>query len=409
MVKNLIKIPPSLCVKCRGAKMLCGLSYCPVSIADRVKKVYTFTGNSIAGSSPPSLFVGRYGYPKINIYPSTPPFTGNTSYMEDESKWLSQNLNEFLSDRLSLLRGGIKVEATQASNPDYRLQEIQISSLSSSPVDIEMTVEKSFKNNVMLDENITPMGPSSPLKSIKFGNYHIDNRIEKIYYDRDLKAGNGIIKLYEKGMGINGISKALSSGSLGTGKKRRIVPTRWSITAADKSISDNLVEEIKDYREIDEFQVYIRETKGNLFIGILAPGQWMFEWGESWFPGSTWNSFGDSVEVELDYEGYYGRNTYPDIGGCYYSSRLAVAEKYKEMKRTGSAMLWREIYPGFNIPVGVWYVRENVRELFRGKPEIFDNIQDSVNYVSKFTKVDISVWKVKSNNMKYLVSNLDNY
>ena len=59
--------------------------------------------------------------------------------------------------------------------------------------------------------------------------------------------------------------------------------------------------------------------------------------------------------------------------------------------------------------MGVWYVRENVRELFRGKPEIFDNIQDSVNYVSKFTKVDISVWKVKSNNMKYLVSNLDNY
>ena len=88
MPGKMVRIPPSLCVKCRGAKMLCGLSYCPVSIVDKVKKVYNFTGNSIAGSSPPSLFVGRYGYPKINIYPSTPPFSGDTGYLEDESKWL---------------------------------------------------------------------------------------------------------------------------------------------------------------------------------------------------------------------------------------------------------------------------------------------------------------------------------
>ena len=409
MPGKIIKIPPSLCVKCRGAKMLCGLSYCPVSIVDKVKKVYNFRGNSIAGSSPPSLFVGRYGYPKINIYPSTPPFSGDTGYLEDESKWLSLDLNDFISSRLSLLRGGIKISVDDAANPDYRLQEIQVSSLSSTPVDVEMTVEKSFRDNVVLDENITPMGPSSPLKSIKYGNYHIDNRIEKIYYDRDLKASDGLIDLYRKGMGINGISKALSAGSLGTGKKRRIVPTRWSITATDKSISDSLVEEIKDYREIDSFEVYVRKTEGNLFVAILAPGQWMFEWGESWFPGSAWNSFGDSVEIELDYEGYHGRKTYPEIGGCYYSSRLAVAEKFRQMKKTGSAMLWREIYPGFNLPVGVWYVRENVRELFKVIPEKFDTINDAIKYVSRFTAVDIKAWKAKSNNIKYLVSNLDYY
>ena len=409
MPGKMVRIPPSLCVKCRGAKMLCGLSYCPVSIVDRVKKVYTFRGNSISGSSPPSLFVGRYGYPKINIYPSTPPFSGDTGYLEDESKWLSQDLNDFISGRLSLLRGGVKVSVNAASNPDYRLQEIQVSSLSSTPVDVEMTVEKSFRDNVVLDENITPMGPSSPLKSIKFGNYHIDSRIEKLYYDSDLKATDGVISLYDRGMGINGISKALSAGSLGTGKRRRIVPTRWSITATDKAISDRLVDEIKDYKEIDSFEVYIRKTGGNLFVAILAPGQWMFEWGESWFPGSTWNSFGSSVEIELDYEGYHGRKTYPEIGGCYYSSRLAVAEKYRNMKRTGSAMLWREIYPGFNLPVGVWYVRENVRELFRSKPERFDTVNDAVKYVSNFTAVDIKAWKAKSNNLKYLVSNLDNY
>ena len=59
--------------------------------------------------------------------------------------------------------------------------------------------------------------------------------------------------------------------------------------------------------------------------------------------------------MEIDNEDYYGRKTYPDIGGCYYSTRLAVAEKYMEMKRGGGAITWREIYPGFNLPVGAWY------------------------------------------------------
>ncbi|MEM0139066.1 MAG: Nre family DNA repair protein [Ferroplasma sp.] len=409
MPKKLVKIPPSLCVRCRGAKMLCGLSYCPVSVTGTVKKIYSFTGTKINGTTPPSIFVGRYGYPKITVYPSTPPYTGDTSYFEDEKKWLSMGMNDFLSTRLSLLRGGLKFNIESAANPDYRLQDIQLASLSSMPVDVEMEVTRHFNTDMVLDENITPMGPSSPLSKISYGNIKPDRRMEKTLYDRDLKASDGIIDLYKSGIGINGISKALSIGSLGTGRKRKIVPTRWSITASDKSVSDYMVDRIKDYRDIDQFLVFIRSVDGNLFIAILCPGNWMFEWGESWFPGSTWNNFGSNVELELDYEGYHGRKTYPDIGGCYYSSRLAVAEKFENLRRTGSAILWREIYPGFNLPIGVWFVRENVRELLKSEPHKFDTIYDAIAYVGKFTKVDIGKWKAKSNNVKYLESNLDNY
>ncbi len=409
MPKKLVKIPPSLCVKCRGAKMLCGLSYCPVSVTAAVKKVYSFTGTKINGTTPPAVFVGRYGYPKITVYPSTPPYSGDTSYFEDDSKWLGMEINDFISTRLSLLRGGLKFNIDSASNPDYTLQDIQLSSLSSRPVDIEMDVEKKFNSDLILDENVTPMGPSSPLKKLSYGNIKIDSRFEKTFYDKDLKAQDGIVGLYNNGMSITGISKALSIGSLGTGKKRKIVPTRWSITASDKSISDYAVDIIKDYSDIDNFLVYIRKVEGNLFIGLLCPGNWMFEWGESWFPGSTWNNFGDTVNIELDYESYYGRKTYPEIGGCYYSSRLAVAEKYKEMHKTGSAILWREIYPGFNLPLGVWYVRENVRELFRSEPEKFDNVYSALDYIAKFTRVDIKKWTARSNNLKYIMSNLDSY
>ncbi len=407
MTRKLIKIPPELCIKCRGSKMLCGLTYCPVNITNNIKRVYSFPGNNISGSSPPSLFVGKYGYPKIGVYPALPPFKGDTSYMEDENKWLSMNINDFIEARLSLLRGKINVNIDDAKNPDYKLQEIQLTSLSGKPVDIEMVTEKSFNKNIVLDENITPMGPSSGIKNIKYDNYKIDNRIEKVYYDGDLKADDAMINLYRKGMSINNISKALSIGSMGIKGNRKIVPTRWSITAADKNISDNIVDKIKDYSSIDEYYVYVRSVNKNLFIGILTPGNWMFEWGESWFPGTTWNYFSNDYHIELDYEGYYGRKTYPDIGGCYYSSRLGVAEKFDEMKRSGRAILWREIYNGFNIPLGVWYVRDNIRELFKAKPEKFDNIDDVIKYVSKFTRADINEWVRKSYNIKNIKSNLD--
>ncbi len=85
-----------------------------------------------------------------------------------------------------------------------------------------MRVSKSFNKDIILDENITPMGPSSPVDSISYENYKIDNRIEKVYYDVDLKASDGIIKLYMKGLNINEISRALSTGSLGLQKIEKL-------------------------------------------------------------------------------------------------------------------------------------------------------------------------------------------
>ena len=39
-----------------------------------------FTSDSINGSSPPSVFVGSYGYPKVGIGPMLPPVHGAVSY-----------------------------------------------------------------------------------------------------------------------------------------------------------------------------------------------------------------------------------------------------------------------------------------------------------------------------------------
>lgn len=398
-ISGKLRIPASLCMKCRGGKLLCGLSYCPISVRLMTSGLVKnkAPGNRIQGSSPPSVFVGRYGYPKVTIYPSSPPYTGDTSRIERSSEWLGMGMEEFLSMRLSLFRGGSPIVASQAADPGRLLQEIQLMALSGKPVEVDMELEKPIGgNDIVLDEHSSPMGPASPMKRIMIDYNRPDMHVEKAYSDTDLKASEAMNFLYRNKIPVDRITSVLSVGALGEKKNRRAVPTRWSITAADKNISDNLVKGIRDFPQIDSFQVFVRPTNGNLFMGILTPSNWIYEWGESWFPGSTWNQWGDESEIELDYEGYRFRKDYPDIGGCYHSTRLAVAEKFHSLRRRGGAITWREIYPGFNLPVGVWHVRENMRAMFSSDPVVFQTLQECIGYLSNFTQVPIEKWVARS-------------
>ncbi|PYB67639.1 hypothetical protein DMB44_08160 [Thermoplasma sp. Kam2015] len=394
-----MRIPASLCMRCRGAKRLCGLSYCPIEIELITRSKVGIQGSvrEIEGSSPPSVFVGRYGYPKVSVYPSAPPIKGDTSSLAVSAAWIDMPLEEFISQRLSMLRGSTEFSVNAAVDPDKLLQRIQEISLSKGSVDVDILLEKPIDTSrIEIDDHVTPMGPASPMKSFTLDSTKTDQHIEKVYYDTDLKARDAVLALYKDKIDVERISQSLSVGIMGEGRRRKIVPTRWSITAVDTMISDDLVEDIKDMPSIDKFLAYRMRVNGNYFMAILTPSNWIYEWGESWFPGSTWNMWGDEAEVEIDYEGYYGRKTYPDIGGCYYSSRVAVGEAFKRMGRSGGAITWREIYPGFNIPVGVWFVRENMRRLFSQNPEEFDTIDEAIKYVSEWMKVPPDKWKSNS-------------
>ncbi len=397
-MKAKMKIPASLCLRCRGTKMLCGLSYCPISVKHLVQpSLKMVTGNNLEGSSPPSVFVGRYGYPKVKIYPTTPPVHGDTAGYEDPRGWLNVPIENFLSMRLSMIRGGLDVKVANASDPDRLFQEIQLMALSEKSVEVEMILDGNISGkDVILDEHTPPMGPSAPLKRFAVDYSNPGLHAEKVFGDTDLKATEAMEYLYSTGQDVSRISTILSVGAIGVKNARKAVPTRWSITAVDKNLSDELVEKSKDLRQIDKFLAFARETSGNLFMAILTPSNWIYEWGESWFPGSTWNQWGETAHVEIDSEGYYGRKDYPGIGGCYYSTRMAVAEKFLSMKRSGGAITWREIYPGWNLPVGVWYVRENMRKLFESSPAEFDTLDEALSYISRFMKVPLEKWVAKS-------------
>jgi len=62
-----------------------------------------FSSDSISGTSPPSVFVGSYNYPKVFVGPMVPPVHGNTELLDSPEKWKGKTLEEIINFRLKLV------------------------------------------------------------------------------------------------------------------------------------------------------------------------------------------------------------------------------------------------------------------------------------------------------------------
>jgi len=74
-----------------------------------------FASDSINGSSPPSVFVGTYGYPKVGVGPMLPPIHGDTTLLDNPEQWIGKSLVEIVNFRLNLVRGihKLSIESTE--------------------------------------------------------------------------------------------------------------------------------------------------------------------------------------------------------------------------------------------------------------------------------------------------------
>jgi hypothetical protein len=178
------------------------------------------------------------------------------------------------------------------------------------------------------------------------------------------------------------------------------VPTRWSITAVDDIVSKNLVEKVKTFPEISEYRVYESRYLDNIFEILMIPDIWRYESMEAWYPGTVWNPNGKSTAIFSDYEGNNGRTTYAQIGGCYYSARLAVCEQLVKERRQATVVVLREARPGYIMPVGVWQVRENVRNAMRQKPFLFKTLAESLQFIGSRFEIPLRRWILQSELLK---------
>lgn len=352
--------------------------------------------SEIRGSSPPSVFVGRLGYPKIMVGPMLPPVFEDTSTYDTPELWHDYKVDDILHFRLSLVRGTTLVDVKDARRETRIVQTLQELAMADKPVDSDMILKKDPSRTVHLNEHIPPFGPSGQMFKFNVsGNINVDHRIEKAYYDKDLKAVEAVVNLYDNGVPLSKIQKSFSVGSFG--KARKMVPTRWSITAVDDITSKSLLERVKMQQEVGEYLVYVRKIHMNVFVTIVIPGSWGFEWMEAWFPNTTWNlmQYGEPA-IMGDNEGYMGIDHYAKVGGCYYSARLAAAEMLNKLQRQGTVLMLREIYPGFNIPLGVWFVREQLRAMLKSKPYRFSSMEQALEFAMSNLTIPLHKWFVKS-------------
>ncbi|MFW6040678.1 MAG: Nre family DNA repair protein [Thermoplasmatota archaeon] len=384
----------SLCAKCRGTKNLCNRDRCPVLVKyyHRMKTEVLTDKTDISGSSPPGVFVGRYGYPKVDIGPLVPPFHGDTTELDLPELWVGKSIDEIVDSRTKLIRGKYQI---RIDKPDVHNRIVDFTrnmALAKEPAEVEAFFSKKPSGKISLSDSVQPYGPSAPLKNLDLGSIKFDRKLDKVYFDNDLKAVDAVLELYKKDVYVSKIQRAFSVGALGIEENRRFVPTRWSITAVDDTIGKNLREQIKDYRPIDEYRVYETWSLDNRWEILFLPRTWIYELVEAWYPETAWNPYGKNIAIISSHERYEGRSSYAEIGGCFYAARMAVAEKLKSEKRQAGAVILRETHPGYIMPVGVWNVRENVRSALRNEPKRFETLKESLFHISTRLDIRVNTW-----------------
>ena len=373
--------------------MLCGKTSCPIlmKIHVNLRTKDLIDGLHLDGSSPPGVFIGRFGYPQVSIGPLVPPVHGDTGLLDTPELWLGKSIEDIVKFRFQLVRGKHRVHVGKLEG-ERIIEYTRDLALSLDPTETEVEFSKKPSGRLFLDNNSQPFGPSAPLKKIDIGTLKIDNRIDKAYSDTDLKAKDAIMGLFEEGAMVSKIQRAFSVGAFGLKKNRKFVPTRWSITAVDDTISKELVKGVKDFPLINEYRVYESWELDNRFIILMMPLEWSYESIEAWYPKTVWNPKGKKTMIYSDAEGYNGRSTYALIGGCYYAARLAVTEYLLKERRQARVVILREIHSGYIMPVGVWNVRENVRNALRNEFMKFDTLNEAISYISGRLDIGIDKW-----------------
>ncbi|MFH1221988.1 MAG: Nre family DNA repair protein [Candidatus Micrarchaeota archaeon] len=340
-------------------------------------------GRELEGSSPPSVFIGTWNYPKVFIGPMIAPQHGDTAILDTPEQWIPQHKTtpDIVQYRMNLVRGKQEVGITDL---DHKLvSKLQDIALAAGSVESEAKF-KNIPRGLSFSEDHSPYGPSALLEQFDIGNGYWNKPFEKVYYDTDLKSADAVIGLHENGATFSQIQKAFSVGTMGVGRNRKLVPTRWSITACDTILANTLLDEVKHNPLIDNYRIFEFFSLDNYYAVLLTPTAWQYEWMEAFL-----HVLGNEEIIFADHETNRGKKEYSSVGGCYYSCKFGVLEGLARMKLQAGAIVFREAYNGY-VPLGVFNVRENVRNAMQQMPQEFETLQQSLAYISSKIKLPLS-------------------
>ncbi len=330
-------------------------------------KVKDFSNISkFEGASPPSVFIGSgLKYPLVNVGILSPVGKVEDAEIFDAPKsWAKEDfsIRDILSLRENLLNSRFSSQVTDSRLNKKFTQIAKEIAISGKSVDVEIELKSRINFGKNTDKILTPNGMKAELKNARVTeNIKINEKVDRAMND-EIKAGEGISYLYSSGINEYSLSKILSVGVLGLKKDKKMVPTRWSITATDDIISKEILKKVKEYKWIENYELLTGEFLGNQYLILLFPNVWSFELFELYYPSSSWNP-GTDLKASTDSEGYNGRTTYAsNCGGGYYATRLPVLEYLNSIGRQAGVLAIRLETPSYWAALGVWVVRESVRK-----------------------------------------------
>jgi hypothetical protein len=380
--------PARPCIYCKGGKALCGHSPCPLFARFKLFP----KSNEISGSAT-SIFVGRFGYPNVWVGPLVGLDDNDKNILDNPSLWFGLEYQKIIEIRSALLRSKVKQTVHSRSTFVEKNQEL---AAAKHPPEVELLLKHRPTASLSFSTIVQPMGPSAEIEKLKIvENVNIARSVETVLND-DLKAAEAVGLLFQKGVDVYKITTILSSGALGLPQHRKLVPTRWSITALDDILAKQLMREIREFPQLENYHVGWAEHLDNRFVILLLPGSWEYEGFEAWAPGSSWSFNLKKTEIIEEYEPFGGRKNYADKqGGGYYAARFAVVEALHQMRRQAKAVVFREVYEGYVIPLGVWVVRETARRAMANMKR-FDSFGHALEFVRSKLRIPLSEYAKQS-------------
>lgn len=341
-------------------------------------------------ASPPSVFIGsKLQYPLVNVGIMSPLERDEDAWIYDDEPYWAKNdfeITDVLRLRNSLLNSRFQSKVTDTRLNKKFVNLAQEIAVSAKPVDVEIELKNRLRFKREKDRVLTPHGLKAPLKKAKITtNVKVDRHVDKAIND-EIKANEAVKMLYGKNFTEYTLNKILSVGVLGLKKNKKLVPTRWSITATDDMLGKHLWKQVQQHKWIEDFELHWGEFLGNSYVILMFPGVWSYELFELYLPGSSWNPTSE-VKASTDMEGFHGRKKYAfnTVGG-YYAARLPILEYLNKIKRQASVLAIRIEGPSYWAALGVWVVRESVKKAMAKKGMKFDSRDEMVESARKIGK-----------------------
>ena len=385
-----------LCPACRKNRRV----YCPHKplLAIKAEIASSLNKQDFFGPSPPNLFVGEFGYPNIGWGPMV---SLQEDIPDNPREWYGWNFGQIIRARSMQIRGNVKNSVYSASSPGFGrsssapkiLLDSQEAAMSEASVDLEMHFSKKPNLYIELNSVHQPIGPSAPLEKMALAqNPKIPKKVDELV-DEGVKANLAIAELSSSGFDEHYLTRLLTAGVLGRKQHRVLVPTKWGITAIDDMLAKGHIEKIREFMQGEGFLLYFNEYLANRFSILLLPGAWEYEGFEAGV------GMRERHAISVEREPFFGRTEYAKRqGGGYYAARLGVAEALaNQIKKQYRALVIREIMPEYDLPCGVWEIRENVRHAMQNHPKNFGSLKDALAGLQQQLKLPLSLYLEDSN------------